>query len=302
MVEGIHFCDGLAQKQAEMFSTARTLSSRKLQSQGSGSSPIGSFTGYYAGEFLDAVSKALREFRMLNNILTKSSEKITEQWLTSEAMEAKTLKSKYWEDLESILYRGQIEKLKEALRNRNRSMVIKGRLKNSIASPIVGVLVATKRTRADMENLEKRISSCLDSAAAASEIPRVMEEELQNATGDDYSYKLLCWGTNVAHLSAVILAHDAALVKHTRGFKGFWTIDAMGVMESERGKSVGRRMIEKVKEQAKAENLPIIVCADRDAVSFYLRCGFRTLARFTYRGSEEGRSDAIMKWVWETST
>ncbi|KAI1755827.1 hypothetical protein F4782DRAFT_527183 [Xylaria castorea] len=297
MGEGINFCDDLAQKQAEMLSTMRTLNSKKLQDQGLSSLPIGNLTGYCVYEFLKAVPKALGEFRTLNEILMKSSEKITERWLTSEAIQARTLKSKHWAGLESRLYKGQIEQLKEAFTNRDQSMVVKGRLKNSIDSPIVGVLVATKRTKADMERLEEGILQ--GSALAASEIPRVVEEELRNATGDNHIYKLLCWGTDVAHLSAVGLAHDAALVKHTRGIKEFWTIDTMGVVESGRGKSVGRQMIEKVKEQAKAENSPIVVCADRDAVIFYARCGFRTLDTFTYRGNEEGRSDAIMKWVWE---
>ncbi|KAI0487393.1 hypothetical protein F4859DRAFT_509962 [Xylaria cf. heliscus] len=300
MGERLNLCDDLARKQTEMLSTARALG-RKLPGQVSGSSQTCNFTGYCVIEFVEAVPKALQEFRMLSDILMKSSERITEYWLTPEAMQAKTVKSKHWEDLESILYRGQAEQLKEALINKDRSMVVKGRLKNSTASPIVGVLVATKRTRADMENLEEHISALQHSALVASEVPRVMEEELQNATGDAYSYKLLCWGTDVAHLSAVSPAHDAALVKHTRGLREFWTIDAMGVMESERCKGVGKQMMEKVTEQAKAENLPILVCADRDAVPFYARCGFRNLDTFTFRGSEEGRSDAIMKWVWQAT-
>ncbi|KAI1744517.1 hypothetical protein F4680DRAFT_404994, partial [Xylaria scruposa] len=102
-------------------------------------------------------------------------------------------------------------------------MVVRGRLKDTIASPIVGVLVATKRTKADMGKLEEHISALQGSILAASEMPRVMEEELRNATGDDYIYKLVCWGTDVACLSAMNLAYDAALVKHTRGIKEFWS-------------------------------------------------------------------------------
>ncbi|KAI0185910.1 hypothetical protein EV127DRAFT_440303 [Xylaria flabelliformis] len=202
---------------------ARTLSSRKFHGQGLGSSPISNLTGYCADKFFEAVPRAMEEFRTLNDILTKSSEKIMERWLTPEAIRARTLKSKHWTDLESILDKGQTEQLKEALEDRSRSMVVKGRLKNTMASPIVGVLVATKRTKADMEKLEERIAALQGSIPAASEMPRVLEKELRNAPGDDYIYKLLCWGTNVAHLSAMNLAYDAALVKYTSGIKEFWS-------------------------------------------------------------------------------
>lgn len=68
-------------------------------------------------------------------------------------------------------------------------------------------------------------------------------------------------------------------------------------MEQERGRGIGKRMMEVVEERARAENLPIILWADRDAVPFYIKCGFRVLETHTYRGSEEERPDAIMKWV-----
>lgn len=74
-------------------------------------------------------------------------------------------------------------------------------------------------------------------------------------------------------------------------------IDALGVIERERRRGIGRRMLEEVEERARAENLPIILWADRDAVPFYIKCGFRVLETHTYRGSEEERPDAIMKWV-----
>jgi GNAT superfamily N-acetyltransferase len=73
----------------------------------------------------------------------------------------------------------------------------------------------------------------------------------------------------------------------------------MGVLEGERGKGVGRRMIEEVKKKAEADRLPIIVNANREAVGFYKRCGFSTLGMFTYVG--ESRENHIMQWVWETT-
>lgn len=61
-------------------------------------------------------------------------------------------------------------------------------------------------------------------------------------------------------------------------------------------------MVEKLKEQAKADNLPIVFCAEWGAIRFYEKCGFRVVGPVrVYRGGK-GRSDAIMKWVGETAS
>ncbi|KAI1164895.1 hypothetical protein F5B18DRAFT_613933 [Nemania serpens] len=297
-VEGTSSCEDLAEKQSEMLSMVRSLTSRKRHRQRLAAPTTESCTGDSVGDFFKAVRKALGEFHTMHDILMRSGERMTERWLTPDAMRAKKRKSKFWTDLLEELYQGQMEKLKEVLRDRDRSLVVRGTLEKSTTSPIVGVLVATKKTEVDMKVVEEEgIPAWRNSVKNPSIIPSVSEEELHNATDDEYRYKLQCWGTDWGRLSTMCLAHDTALVKHTRGIKEFWLIDALGVMERERGRGIGRRMLEEVEERARAENLPIILWADRDAVSFYIKCGFRVLETHTYRGSEEERPDAIMKWV-----
>ncbi|KAJ8120575.1 hypothetical protein ONZ43_g2749 [Nemania bipapillata] len=147
-----------------------------------------------------------------------------------------------------------------------------------------------------MRKLEDKFPAWEDVFLNVPRVPKVSEDELRKAPANDYHYKLLCWGADWVSLFAMGQAHDVALVKHTRGIKEFWVIEALGVMEHERGKGIGRYMIEEIGERARAENLPLMVYADRDAVSFYIRCGFRILDTFAYHGDEE-RPDAIMRLV-----
>ncbi|KAI1181061.1 hypothetical protein F4777DRAFT_573134 [Nemania sp. FL0916] len=299
-VDGINSCNDLLEKQAAMFSMIRNLNTRKHRRRNSEPPPTCGVAGDDVGCFFKAVRKALDEFRTIQHVLMRSNEKITERWLTPEAMQEKKRNSRFWTDLEAQLHQGQHVRLKEVHRSGDRSMVIKGRRGRSTSTPIVGVLVATKKTEADMKQIEKEgIPAWQESIKNAAEIPEVSHDELSSATGEDYRYKLMCWGTDWARLSEVSLIHDVALVEHTRGIKEFWMIESLGVLEHERGKGIGRRMVEEIERRAKADNLPIILWADRDATAFYIRCGFRALDTFTYRGGERERPDAIMKWVWE---
>ncbi|KAI0447181.1 hypothetical protein F4803DRAFT_546396 [Xylaria telfairii] len=298
MGEDIDFCDAPAQKQIE---TSPVQSNRVLQPQGSYLSQIDDFATYPIAEVVEAIPESLGEFSMLNDVLTKSSEGTIDRWLTSEGMKAKKLNSKYWADLASELRSQLLEELKEALLNRERGIVVGGKFKDTFASPIVGVLLATKKTRADMESLQEEAYELQSLAPQMLETPRVTEEELRNTMGDDYNDKLLWWGADVKYMYNMTLANDVAMIRYTRDLEAFWSIDAMAVLASERSKGVGREMVGKVKERATAENLPIVVCAEWGAVAFYEKCGFRVVGSVAVRGNFRGRSDAIMKWVGEAA-
>ncbi|KAI3327148.1 hypothetical protein HD806DRAFT_520097 [Xylariaceae sp. AK1471] len=290
--ENVISCKDLADRQAEML--CRIRSDSPLTSNPTGDDNANAFFG--------AVCKVLEEHRTISDVLIRSIEGITESWLSPEAIEAKSQQSRLWKDLKDDLFKGQIEELKKTFQDVDRGLVVKGTRNKSASASVVGLLLATKRTAADIEELELGIAVWKESEVKALRRPRVSEEEVRKAAGDDYLYHYLlqCWGVNWAYMADVGFKNDKALVEYTKNVKEFWMIDTMGVLQGERGKGVGKRMIEEVKKRAEEDQLPIIVNANRDAVDFYKRCGFSTLGVFTYVG-EENRENAIMQWVLETT-
>jgi predicted N-acetyltransferase YhbS len=73
----------------------------------------------------------------------------------------------------------------------------------------------------------------------------------------------------------------------------------MGVLEDQRHKGVGRHMVDKIKEKAKADKVPLLVVAHGEAVAFYERCGFRALGEFRIGARQDIRPHAVMRWDWE---
>ncbi|KAI8627055.1 hypothetical protein F5Y19DRAFT_187243 [Xylariaceae sp. FL1651] len=252
---------------------------------------------YNAEEFFKGVGKAVQEWEVLRNVLLTATDGLMRPWLTPEGEKAKNSQSRRWNILKEQLHKGPIMTLKEAFPTEDRTMVLKGFANESLGAPVVGILLALKMRKTDIENLEAEIPSLAQDAEEISKKGKVSEEELPPEDAYNYRYKLQYWGINWDFMFAQQLAVDNAKVKHMREYETFWMIEVMGVVPGERGKGVGRKMIEEVKDRSKTEKLPVLVWADRSAIKFYERCGFHNVGSFTYCGRKG--EDAIMRWVWD---
>ncbi|KAJ8129360.1 hypothetical protein O1611_g4274 [Lasiodiplodia mahajangana] len=211
----------------------------------------------------DAWALSTGSNRALLDILKASRRKAVEQVLAPEASHAK--EPNLPESVEEMLK----EKTKKRILSPNSTtVVIRGR-SEARDSPVVGVLIATKKTDADMETLGKGIPAAVDDIITAL---RGLHNPLPDNPDD--LCELPPWAADAAQLLALALTSNMALVKYTQGLKEFWMIEEMGVLEEALGKGVSVCMIEKLKERAKADILPIFAYGNLDSLNLFTQCGF----------------------------